>query len=159
MSKTTVTLVLCSLLGCQAIAAQQQSDEQAIRQAESRWRKVLAAQDTSAIGSFYTQDAVYAPQGAPAYRGRNSISHRWAREVQSPDFRLERTPIRIEVARSGDLANEVGTYEVHYRMNDKLQRATGTYITAWKKSNGEWRIASYMWNRDEPCGEQTPAKP
>src|SRR4051812_24179523 len=70
MYNKTSFLLVCSLLGGQAVLeAQQQADEQAIRQAETRWRKILAAQDTAAIGSFYTQDAVYAPQGAPAYRG------------------------------------------------------------------------------------------
>lgn len=131
-------------------AGGQQRDHQAIEEAESRWRKSLEARDTAAIATFYTQDAVYAPQGSPAYRGLDSVTSRWSREFQIRDFKLERTPLRIEVARSGDLANEVGTYVVRYREKGQLREGAGTYMTAWRKSDGEWKIASYLWNRDQP---------
>jgi uncharacterized protein (TIGR02246 family) len=127
----------------------QQDDERDIRAAESRWRKTLETRDTAAIAGFYTDDAVYAPQGSPLYRGRDSVSARWAGEFRIPDFRLERTPVRIEIARTGDLANEVGTYKVSFRDKGQLQRVQGTYMTAWRKADGQWKIASYMWNRSQ----------
>jgi ketosteroid isomerase-like protein len=130
--------------------ANTKEDEQAIRDAESRWRKNLTARDTAAIGTFYAEDAIYSPQGSPAYQGRDSVVGRWAREFQIPGFKLERTPLRIDIARSGDLANEVGTYAVQFQDHDKQQAARGTYMTAWRKTDGEWKISSYMWNRDEP---------
>jgi ketosteroid isomerase-like protein len=130
---------------------ERQNDEKSIRDAELRWRKSLAAHDTAAIQTFYTDDAIYAPQGVPAYRGRDSVSARWSREFR-PGFDLERTPMRIEVAKSGDLANETGTYLVHYLDQGKRKEARGTYMTAWKKSDGDWKITSYMWNRNEPEG-------
>lgn len=68
---------------------------------ESRWREVLAKRDTAAIASFYAEDGVYAPDNAQAaYHGRDSVSARWAREVQTPEFQLERTSSRIDVASS-----------------------------------------------------------
>ena len=158
--------LLCTMVGCKsapqpgadAAAARDQGssggdqhdDERLIRDAESRWRKSLTARDTAAIGTFYTEDAIYAPQGIPHYEGRDSVSRRWSREFRSPDFQLERTPLRIEVAKSGDLANEVGTYRVRFREKGQRWEGGGTYMTAWRKSDGEWKIASYMWNRDEP---------
>ena len=156
-------LLVCLMVGCKSPqpgadasaspdenSTGQQSDEQTIRDAESRWRKSLIARDTAAIATFYTEDAIYAPQGYPAYRGRDSVSGRWSQEFRSPGFQLERTPLRIEVAKSGDLANEVGTYRVRFREGAKLRKGGGTYMTAWRKSGGEWKIASYMWNRNEP---------
>jgi ketosteroid isomerase-like protein len=130
------------------------NDEKAIRDAESRWRKILASHDTALIRTFYTEDGIYAPQGSPAYRGRDSVSRRWAGEFLSPGFELERTPMRIEVAKSGDLANETGTYLVHYLDKGKRMEARGTYMTAWRKLDGGWKIASYMWNRNEPEGQR-----
>ena len=158
--------LICLIMGCKSApqpgadssatrdqhssGSDQQNDEQTIREAESRWRKSLQARDTAAIATFYTQDAVYAPQGFAAYRGRDSVSARWSREFRIPEFQLERTPLRIEVAKSGDVANEVGTYHVRFREKGRLWEGGGTYMTAWRKSDGEWKIASYMWNRNEP---------
>ena len=159
-------ILLCLIVGCKTNAARvsdapgardssaspadRQQDEQMIRAAETRWRKSLTARDTAAIATFYTEDAIYAPDESPPYRGRDSVSGRWSGEFRIPEFQLERTPIRIEVAGSGDLANEVGTYLVHFRDKGRLQEARGTYMTAWRKAGGEWKIASYMWNRDQP---------
>jgi ketosteroid isomerase-like protein len=127
-----------------------QKEEQAIRGLETSWRKSLSAGDTASIASFYAEDAIYSPQGFPAYRGRDSVSGRWAREFLIPGFRLERTPLRIDIAESGDLANEVGTYAVHFQDHNLVRTGGGSYMTAWRKTNGSWRIASYMWNRNEP---------
>ena len=162
-------LVICLILSCKPASpgsdtsaargqnpgsSKHQEDEQIIRDAEFRWRKTLTSRDTASIGSFYTEDAVYAPQGSPAYRGRDSVSGRWSLEFRSPAFQLERTPLRIEVAKSGDLAHEVGTYQVRFRDQGQVRQGGGTYMTAWRKEGGEWRIASYMWNRKEPEGRR-----
>jgi hypothetical protein len=148
-------LVICLILSCKPASpgsdtsaargqnpgsSKHQDDEQIIRDAEFRWRKTLTSRD--------------APQGSPAYRGRDSVSGRWSLEFRSPAFQLERTPLRIEVAKSGDLAHEVGTYQVRFRDQGQVRQGGGTYMTAWRKEGGEWRIASYMWNRNEPEGRR-----
>jgi ketosteroid isomerase-like protein len=124
--------------------------EAAIRAQETRWREVLAKRDTAAIGSFYTEDGVYAPDNAEsAYHGRDSVSARWSQEFGLPGFQLERTPSRIDVSASGDLAQEVGTYVVRRRLDNEQYEGHGNYMTAWRKDGGEWRIAAYMWNADK----------
>jgi ketosteroid isomerase-like protein len=111
---------------------------------------VIAKRDTAAIGSFYAEDGIYAPDNAEtAYHGRDSVSARWASEFGLPEFHLERTPSRIEVASSGDLAQEVGTYVVRLLRDGKTYEGHGNYMTAWRKDGGEWRIAAYMWNADK----------
>ena len=123
------------------------AEEQAIRAQEQRWRDVMAKRDTAAIGRFYAADGIYAPQGSAAYRGRRAVVDRWAGEFAA-GFVLERSPIRIVVAKSGDVATEVGTYTVRLTADGKPRQAGGTYMTAWQKVGDEWQIASYMWNRD-----------
>ena len=54
------------------------SDERAIRDAETRWREMLRRKDTAAIGSFYTEDAIYAPEDRPPARGRDAVAAMWA---------------------------------------------------------------------------------
>jgi uncharacterized protein (TIGR02246 family) len=124
-----------------------QQEERAIRDLESRWRDVVANDDTAAIATFYTEDAVYSPNGRPPFRGQDSVVWGWSREfAETADFKLERTPIRIEIANSGDLASEVGTCDVEFRSKGKLHRPTCSYMTTWRKAEGQWKIASYIWN-------------
>ena len=132
-----------------ATAAQQSKDEAAIRAQEARWRQVIGRKDTAAIKSFYTDDGVYAPDNAPAALvGRDAVSARWAGEFGMPEFRLERTPTRITIASSGDLAQEIGTYRVHVARDGKPYEGQGNYATSWRKIDGQWKIASYIWNAD-----------
>lgn len=53
-----------------AVAEAARAAKQAIRAQETRWRDVVTRRDTAAIASFYTEDAVYAPDFSPPIRGR-----------------------------------------------------------------------------------------
>ena len=127
------------------------SEERAIRDAETRWREMMRRKDTAAIGSFYTEDAVYAPEDRPPARGRDAVAAMWAtNELTLDDVMLERTPTRIDVARSGDVATEVGTWVFRgTRPNDERIEGRGNYLTAWRKEGGEWKASAYLWNFGE----------
>jgi ketosteroid isomerase-like protein len=132
-----LTLALSAGPWC-TIAAQQSKDEAAIRNQEALWRRAVDSKDTSAIKSFYTEDGIYAPDNAGGpYRGSDSVSARWAREFSLPGFHLERTPTRIEVASSGDMAQELGTYVVRALRDGEPREAHGNYATAWRKVRRE----------------------
>lgn len=134
-----------------AIKVDRSAEEQKIRSLEQRWRQSLAAKDSAAVGGFYAEDGFYLPQGSNGYEGPEKIRARWAGEFTGGKFELERNPKKIEVADAGDMAYEVGTYKVSWdkpRENRKGQ-AAGNYVTVWKKENGEWKTAAYIWNRGE----------
>jgi len=132
-------------------AAGAQADEAAIRAEETRWREVIARKDTAAIGSFYTQDGIYVPTFRPMVRGRDAVAAMWAtHEFTLDSLRLERTPIRIDVARSGDVATEVGTWVFHgVAPQQERVDGTGSYVTTWRKEGGTWKITAYIWNFPE----------
>lgn len=127
------------------------TEERAIRDAETRWREMMRRKDTAAIGSFYTEDAVYAPEGRPPARGRDAVAAMWAtHEFRLGDVMLERTPTRIDVARSGDVATEVGTWVFRGTgADDKRVEGRGNYLMAWRKEGGRWRTSTYIWNFGE----------
>jgi ketosteroid isomerase-like protein len=134
-----------------ATRVDQQAEEQKIRGLERRWREALAAKDSVAVGRFYAEEGFYLPQGSNGYEGSEKIRGRWASEFTGGKFDLEREPKKIEVADAGDMAYEVGTYKVSWdkpREHRKGQGA-GNYVTVWKKENGEWKTAAYIWNRGE----------
>ena len=125
--------------------------ERAIRDMEVRWREMMRRKDTAAIGGFYTEDAVYAPEDRPPARGRDAVAAMWAtHELALGDVMLERTPTRIDMARSGDVATEVGTWVFRgTRPDDKRFEGRGNYLTAWRKEGGEWKTSAYLWNFGE----------
>src|SRR3954454_3525699 len=114
-------MLIALVLGCAKPGVEQatpatgaSAEEAAIRAQETRWRAVIARKDTAAIGSFYTEDGIYLPTFRPVSRGRDAVAAMWAtHEFTLDSLKLERTPIRIEVARSGDVATEVGSWVFH----------------------------------------------
>jgi len=70
--------------------------------------------------------------------------------MASPGFALKFASTKIEVARSGDLAYEIGTYEL--TGNDakgRPQTAKGKYVVVWKKQAGSWKAAADIFNADQ----------
>jgi ketosteroid isomerase-like protein len=131
-------------------AVDKKVEERAIRGQEQRWQEALRAGDSAAIGGFYTDDGYYLPQDSDGYEGADSVSARWLRERRFGVTDLVRQPRRIEVANSGDMAYEVGTYKVKWESKEQgAGEASGNYVTVWKKAGGEWKSAAYIWNRGE----------
>lgn len=131
-------------------ALDKQAEERAIRSQEQRWQESLRAGDSAAISGFYTDDGYYLPQDSDGYAGSKSVSARWLGERRFGLTDLMREPKRIEVANSGDMAYEVGTYKVKWESKERGPGgAAGNYVTVWKKVGGEWKTAAYIWNRGE----------
>jgi uncharacterized protein (TIGR02246 family) len=126
-----------------------EAEVQHIRGLEARWREALTAKDSAAVAGFYAEDGFYLPQGSDGYRGPGQVSARWTGEFTGGTFELEREPKKVEVADAGDMAYEVGTYQVRWDKPSRSQRGegAGNYVTVWTKEKGEWRTAAYIWNR------------
>ena len=67
----------------------------------------------------------------------------WARGLSVPGLAIRYTPETIEVGQGGDLAYERGL--VHITLENKTSDE-GNYVYVWKKRDGQWRVALYMWN-------------
>jgi ketosteroid isomerase-like protein len=165
--RTCLSALLVVAMGCSRTAGEQprpaagvSADEAAIRAEEARWRGVIERKDTAAIGGFYTEDGIYAPTFRPMVRGRDAVAAMWAtHEFTLDSLRLERTPIRIDIARSGDVATEVGTWVFHgVAPEHGPVDGRGSYVTNWRKEGGAWKISAYIWNfPDQPLTDSTPA--
>ena len=74
----------------------------------------------------------------------------WAHLTALPGFALKFAPTKIEVAKSGDLAYDVGTFELNF--NDAQGGAVtqvGKYTVVWKKQNKQWKVIIDMFNTDK----------
>jgi uncharacterized protein (TIGR02246 family) len=127
------------------------SEEAAIRAASAAWSQASAAKDVDKTVSFYGDGAVVMSPKAPAVHGSENIRKGWAEGFATPGPGLSWRTTAVEVARSGDLAYENGTYDfVTTGKDGKTSDEKGKYLVIWKKqADGAWKVAVDMDNTDE----------
>ena len=105
--------------------------------------------------SYFAEDAADLPNGGPIVTGKENI--RQALGPWGPDVSLTWTPVKAEMAASGDLGYTYGPFV--FKANDKDGNSVtrnGKYTTVWKKQkDGTWKVALDMGN----SGSSPTAKP
>ena len=123
-------------------------DETAIRAASADWSKAAQSKDLEKSLTFFADNAILLSPKSPGVEGKENIRKVWQQMLALPGPGLSFSATRVEVARSGDLAWEEGTYE--FGTNNKNGDATtekGTYVTVWKKQpDGAWRVVGDIHN-------------
>jgi ketosteroid isomerase-like protein len=58
---------------------------------------------------------------------------------------------KVEAARSGDLAYEIGTFEESFKDgNGKPVKVVGKYVVVWKKQpTGQWKAIADIFNTNQ----------
>jgi uncharacterized protein (TIGR02246 family) len=117
------------------------ADESAIRALDADWVKAVAAKDAAQTTSFYADGASLLAPGAPLATGKDAIQKSWADLMSTPGFALTFAPTKIEVSRAGDLAYDLGEYQL--TTNDKKgkpQTVNAKYVVVWgKQPGGTWK--------------------
>lgn len=150
------------LLGCrsQAPPDTRATDEQAIRQASDvDWLNAARAKDVERVLSFYAADAAVLPPNTPMVSGKKAIRATWSKFVGTPGFAINWQTSRVEIARAGDLAYQLATFEVSVTdPRGKPVTDRGKYIAVWKKQpDATWKVVADIWNSDLPA--PAPLKP
>jgi ketosteroid isomerase-like protein len=127
------------------------SDESAIRAADTAWSQACGNKDLDKCVSFYADSASVFPYNAPIATGMDQIRQVWTHLMAEPGFGLSFGPTRIEIAKSGDMAYEIGTFDL--KTNDAQGNATSTlgkYVVVWKKqANHDWKAVADIFNTDK----------
>jgi uncharacterized protein (TIGR02246 family) len=140
--RITLALTLAALALCvPAVTLSQQSEEAAIRAIGQDWQRAIAARDVDRIVSFFAPDVVLMNPNSPVATGTAAARTAWTGLLGMPGVSLNWTPTRIEVT-SPTTATEIGTYNMSFggptgQVNDR-----GSYVTLWRKIDGQWRVAS-----------------
>lgn len=120
------------------------ADEAAIRAAAKEWAAAAAAKDAEKFASFYAEDATLMLGNAPDVKGATTIRETAAGMMQDANFALSFETTAVQVARSGDIAYELGTYSLTTTNPKTKKPATekGNYVVVWKKqADGRWKAA------------------
>ena len=122
-------------------AVSHEQDEAAIRSLDAECVKAVAAKDAQKSASFYDAQATLMAPGAPIATGTTAIQKTWAGMMATPGFALTFSPNTIHVSQSGDMAYELGTFEL--TTNDKKgkpQTMKANYVVVWgKQADGSWK--------------------
>jgi ketosteroid isomerase-like protein len=154
-----ITLCLiATLAGCASTPpASVQSEEEAIRELSRRWLQAVGTKNLDAITQMYAADAQFMAPNAPAASGHAGIRTAWEGLLGWPNVNLTFEPMSITVARSGDMASEIGTYRLSFDAPQGRVDDEGRYVVTWRKTNGEWKAISDIVTSSKPLPEPPPA--
>jgi uncharacterized protein (TIGR02246 family) len=143
-----LTVMFTAALGTAFAAG---SEEQRIRDLDKQWSSAAGSKDAAKTATFYAPDGSMLPFNGPIVNGRSKIQEAWAGLMAKPGFAIHFEPTRIVVAKSHDVAFDVGTFEL--TMNDDHGQPAiviGKYLVAWvKQKDGEWKAAADCFNTDK----------
>jgi ketosteroid isomerase-like protein len=126
------------------------NNEALIRRIDALWSKAADDKDLEGAVYPYAEDASMLPFGAPIATGTDAIRKTWAALMAKPGFSLTFVPAKIEVASAGDMAWEIGTFEL--RVNDAQgtpMDIPGKYVVTWRKVGPTWKVAADIFNTDK----------
>jgi len=118
------------------------ADAAALRAIIKDWSAAAQAKDAAKFVSVYAEDAVVMMAGVPDIRGLAAIREGIPAMMQDPAFALSFEADTVEVARSGDLAYETGSYSMTMTGPDKKPASEkGHYVVVWRKgADGAWKV-------------------
>ncbi len=138
---------------CGPLDAHSSVDAQAaaIQSLAAEWFRAIAAKDLEKTLSFYAPEAQYLAQGRPAASTPEERRKLWVEDYATPGFSSEEATTKIEVARSGELAYQRGTYLSKVQSaQGTMATTTGKFLVIWKKqASGEWKAIVDIDNSDE----------
>lgn len=117
-------------------------DAAAIRSLDAQWEKTMQAKDLKEILSYYTDNVVAIWPDTPMAHGKQAVGKLWAETLAQPGFAISFSPTVTVVSRSGDLAYQIGDFEM--TANDKRGRPQTTkakFLLIWgREPGGSWKV-------------------
>lgn len=126
-------------------------EEQRIREIDATWSRELHARNLDAVMTNYDDHAVFLTPNRPIIEGKAKIREWFATQMERPDYAPTFAPTKIVVARSRDIAYELGTYQVIITNSEGNQvTITGKHLVSWEKRDGRWKVTAESINGDAP---------
>ncbi|HEY0524545.1 MAG TPA: SgcJ/EcaC family oxidoreductase [Stellaceae bacterium] len=121
-----------------------------IEKANEQLAQALNAGDAAKAAGMYTERAVVLPPEAEMIEGREAIRKYWQDALDAGIKNLSLTSVRVDEY-GGDAAREIGRFSFDApAAQGKTSRVDGKYVVVWRKSGGEWRLDTDIWNMTEP---------
>lgn len=124
--------------------------EAMVRDVAEESAKAVATKDLEKTAGSYAEDAVLYPAGEPAVVSGAAIRKWWGAVLQSPGLQVSVQVVKVQAAKSGELAYETGTYQMSsLDKNGKRSGKTGRYLRVWKgQGDQSWKAVVEMLTED-----------
>ena len=132
-----------------------ENDAEVIRRSDIEWSNSAQSKDVDTWVAHYSPDAVVLSPNQPAASGNEAIRKTIGGLLGLPGLSVKWRPLKVEVARSGDIGYLHGTYELSFdNPNGGRIEDHGKYVEVWKKQpDGSWKCAIDMFNSDVPASQ------
>jgi ketosteroid isomerase-like protein len=117
------------------VSASPKATTETLRQLEAEFMKTAAEKGSQGYMSYYADDSVEVPNGAPLIQGKAEIAKGMA-FLDDKNNRLIWTPVGADISASADLGYTYGTFEFHTINNEgKPTVDYGKYTSDLSQSN------------------------
>jgi ketosteroid isomerase-like protein len=147
-----------ALVGQARAADTQSANETKLRESEVAMSAAAVGKDLDKVVSYYADDAVVFAPNSPAATTNEAIRNAWKDVLMPTGASTSWKAMRVEVAKSGDLAYTSGTYDgTMVGADGRPVKDSGNYLTVWKKqADGTWKILVDTWATDLPAPAAKP---
>lgn len=137
--------------GCQKpVVVDLTVEEAALRELSTRWNVAVEARDVGSICPLFAENAVEMQANTPVVTGSAAICEWYRGWLLDPAVTASFKTEDFDVAASGDLAIERGSYQFRTTKGDSTTVDDGKYLTVWKKIDGRWKVLYDMANTNLP---------
>jgi len=127
----------------QVAAVDLAAEAAAVEAVSMQWLEAAQARDVDAATALFADDAVVFEEGQGSIVGvpaiRADIEEDWA---DNPDATVSWSTDDVQVASSGDMAWERGSWTYDPDGAGEAEPMDGEYVTVYKKVNGVWKVAT-----------------
>lgn len=118
------------------------AEAQAVRDRSAAWLQMAQAKDAAGVANdMYTANAVSMFDGE-IHKGSAELQANMEADIAaSPDASFSWSTTDVQVAGSGDLAYELGSFTFDPDGAGEKPAVTGEFVTVWTKADGTWRAA------------------
>jgi ketosteroid isomerase-like protein len=160
VSLTVVSLFVCRPILSAPSGVDLAAAEAAVRKADADWAAAAGSAGVDAWMAFYAADAIVVLPNDRLASGRDQVRDAVTHLLTLPRFSVAWHPIKVEMARSGELAYLIGAYELRFGDSRGVPLSDrGRLLELWKKqTDGTWKCIVDTWISDGPP-PQTAAPP
>jgi ketosteroid isomerase-like protein len=124
---------------------------------DKKWNLAVAAKDSLTVAGLYAEDGRLLVPNGPTVTGRKAIASWWGAMLRLPNSTVSFAPTTVVVAKSGDLAYELGSYRLSIDMPQGRVSDSGKTMVIWKKVGGSWQVTADMYSSERPLAPEAAA--
>ncbi|MFZ2509148.1 MAG: DUF4440 domain-containing protein [Steroidobacteraceae bacterium] len=127
------------------------AEAQAVRDRSVTWLQMAQTKDIPGlVNDIYTADAVSMFDG-DIRKGSVAIRASEESRLAAPEQTFSWSTTNVQVAKSGDLAYELGDFWFDTDGAGEQQVISGEYVVVWTKADGTWRVAVESSTATQPA--------